>query len=388
MNILFVSPSFNPLEGKGWGSTQRTNLLFEACARLEHVDVIAFVDGVKSDNKDCAVLYSDSSPKSSQKEGRIMKLLRMFMPFNPYVMFPKNKRCAEIVKGFVAQKHYDLIVCRYIPEAMMCGLYDYADRLVIDIDDNPCDVERTAARTSRTWRNRMYHRYRAAIIEKIVNKIQRSCHFTFYANPEQATYTNSAYLPNIPFYDYDLELIEYVKTSPRLLFVGNMSYGPNAQGVDRFVKNVFPMIKELIPDVELHLVGGCNQQVYLDKWRKEDGVKYMGFVDDLQQEYQEARVVVVPVYGGAGTNIKVLEAMQMKRPCVTTTYGMRGFKEFFQDGNEILIAGNDDSFAEKVVALLRDEQKNHAIATKAYIAMSAHFSRNAFNKIVEHNLAS
>ena len=87
MNILFVSPSFNPLDGTGWGSTQRTNLLFEACTQLGHVDVISFVDGVTSSREDCMVLYSDSVPKANQKEGRVMKFLRMLTPLNPYAMF-------------------------------------------------------------------------------------------------------------------------------------------------------------------------------------------------------------------------------------------------------------------------------------------------------------
>ena len=176
--------------------------------------------------------------------------------------------------------------------------------------------------------------------------------------------------------------------NPRLLFVGNMSYGPNAQGVDRFIDNILPLIKDQLPEAELHLVGGCNQQNYLDKWSKIDGVKYMGFVDDLQQEYEQARIVVVPIYGGAGTNIKVLEAMQMQRPVVTTTYGVRGFSEYFTDSKEILIAEDDTAFAGKIVALLNDEKQNHDIATKAYSAMKAHFSRKAFNEIVRNSLLS
>jgi len=386
MKILFVSPSFNPLDGTGWGSTQRTNLLFEACAQLGHVDVVSFVEGVVSKREDCAVLYSNSKPKESVREGRWMKFLRMLMPLNPYAMFPKNKQCAEIVKGYIEKADYDVIVCRYIPEAMMCGLYDYADQLVIDVDDNPIDIERTGARTSRTWRNRMYHRYRAAIIEKVVNKIQHACRFTFYANPAQAIFANSAYLPNIPFYEYQLKPVDYSKTSTRLLFVGNMSYGPNAQGVDHFVENVFPQVKKDLPEAELHLVGGCNQQNYLDKWSKIDGIKYMGFVDGLQQEYEQARVVVVPIYGGAGTNIKVLEAMQMKRPCVTTIYGVRGFSNYFADGKDILVAESDNEFAQKVRALLKDEKQNHAIAINAYASLKTHFSREAFNRIVEQHL--
>lgn len=388
MNILFISPSFNPFEGTGWGSTQRTNLLFEACLRLGHVDVISFVNGITSTREHCTVLYSDSYLNKTSKEGRMVKFLRMLISLNPYAMFPKNKHCAEVVKRFVNQGQYDLIVCRYISEAMMCGLYDYADRLIIDVDDNPCDVEYTAARTSRTWRNRMYHLYRAAIIEKVVAKIQRTCRFTFYANPQQAIYSNSAYLPNIPFYECDLPLCNYAETKKRLLFVGNMSYGPNIRGIDHFLESVFPLIHKQIVDVELHLVGGCNQQAYLDKWSKIEGVQYMGFVDDLEQEYQQAQVVVVPIYGGAGTNIKVLEAMQMRRPCVTTPYGVRGFSDFFEDDKEILVAQDDTAFAEKIVHLLKDEIQNHTIATNAYSVMSAHFSRQVFNQIIENTLSS
>lgn len=381
-NILLVSPSFNPLDGVGWGSTQRTNLLFEACTQLGHVDVISFVDGVESNRDDCTVLYSESAPKANMKEGRAIKFIRMLTPLNPYAMFPKNKRCAEIVRGFVKQGNYDFIVCRYIPEAMMCGLFDYADKLVIDVDDSPCDVERTAERTSRTWRNRMYHRYRTTIIEKVVDRIQRACYFTFYANPSQATYKNSAYLPNIPFYEYDLPLVEYAKTNPRLLFVGNMSYGPNAQGIDKFIDSVFFLIRQQIPNVELHLVGGCNQQAYLDKWSKMDGVRYMGFVDDLKQEYEEARVVVAPIYDGAGTNIKVLEAMKMKRPCVTTTFGFRGFSKDLHHGVELLVSQDDKEFAANVIVVLTHEAVNHEMSEKAYKVVSDRFSRSAFYEIV------
>ena len=83
MNILFVSPSFNPLDGTGWGSTQRTNLLFAACLRLGLVDVISFVDGVVSTRENCSVIYSNSSPKNTTKEGRLIKFLRMLTPLNP-----------------------------------------------------------------------------------------------------------------------------------------------------------------------------------------------------------------------------------------------------------------------------------------------------------------
>lgn len=386
MNILFISPNYNPLDGTGWGSVQRTNLLFEACTQLGHVDVISFVDNVVSSRTDCSILYAKSDNEIQHKEGRWQKLLRMFAPWNPYTMFPKNLHRAATIRKFVQQKSYDFIVCRYIPSAMECGLYDFAHKLVIDVDDNPLDVERTAARTSRTLRNRLYHRYRAMVIGLVLRKIQNQCYFTFFANPTQAIFKNSAYLPNIPFYNYDMKVVDFSKTTNRILFVGNMSYGPNSAGVLLFIKHVLPLIQKEIPNVEMHLVGGCNDETFLAQCKNADGVQYMGFVDSLEEEYSQARVVAVPIYGGAGTNIKVLEAMKMCRPCVTTKYGIRGFIDYFHHEQEILIADDEQQFAFSIVEMLSNETKNHDISHRAQEVVTAHFSRKAFNMIVKQNL--
>ena len=64
MNILFISPSNNPFVGAGWGATQRTNLLFEACLELGHVDVVAFKEGVESSKENCRVLWSQTDSET------------------------------------------------------------------------------------------------------------------------------------------------------------------------------------------------------------------------------------------------------------------------------------------------------------------------------------
>ena len=201
-------------------------------------------------------------------------------------------------------------------------------------------------------------------------------------------YSNSAYLPNIPYYEFDIKTVDFRSTDNRLLFVGNMSYGPNLHGVETFVRDILPFVRQEVPDAEIHLVGGCNEKAFIERISAIQGVKYMGFVDNLQKEYEEARVVVAPVFWGAGTNIKVLEAMRMKRPCVTTSYGMRGFVEFFSNNKVVAIANTSQEFAAAVVMLLRDENANHAIANQAFKVVEQNFTREAFNTIVYNTLSS
>ena len=384
--ILFISPDSNPFSGKGWGAVQRTNLLFEAVSRLGNVDIISFQDGVESDRDNCHVLYSQSDQIWRASKNRIWLLLKTLFPITPYSLFPKNHFRANVVKSFVKKKDYDIIICRYFPSAMQCGLIDYPKKLVVDIDDAPSDVELIAAKTARSWRNRVYHYCRWRALGRCFKRLQSKCHITFYSNPEQAIYGNSVYLPNIPFYEDEIPAADFENTAPRIIFVGNLNFGPNIQGVDRFIDYVYPLVQNMIPNVEFHIVGKCSFNSFIDKWEHVEGVTYMGFVDDLKKEYSEARVVVVPIYEGAGTNIKILEAMKMKRPCVTTECGYRGFTGVIAPNVCLSVSRNDDEFAKHVVELLINKEQNHMVSERAHSVISDHFSRRRFFCVVERAL--
>lgn len=140
-----------------------------------------------------------------------------------------------------------------------------------------------------------------------------------------------------------------------------------------------------VPNVELRVVGGCNLTAYIEKWKHVEGVHYMGFVDDLRKEYSECRVVV-PIYEGAGTNIKILEAMKMRRPYVTTQCGFRGFSRAFSPGKELCVSENDSDFATKIVEVLLNLEKNHRISEEAFSSVKKQFSHSVFNSIVENSL--
>ncbi|MBQ3943997.1 MAG: glycosyltransferase family 4 protein, partial [Alphaproteobacteria bacterium] len=157
-------------------------------------------------------------------------------------------------------------------------------------------------------------------------------------------------------------------------------------GIDHFVRFVFPLIRLIVPNAELHLVGGCNDQVWVEKLQMTNGVLYRGFVDDLLMEYAAARVTVAPIYSGTGTNIKVLESMQARRPCITTICGFRGFDGCFSNNRELVVVDDDEEFSEQVVSLLTNIDRNHRMAEMAYQCVVTHFTREAFNSIVQLHL--
>ena len=96
--------------------------------------------------------------------------------------------------------------------------------------------------------------------------------------------------------------------------------------------------------------------------------------------------MVIPIYQGAGTCIKVLEAMQMKKPIVTTDVGFRGYSSFFNDNEDCLVAKNDDMFVQYVLMLLESEQKRIQMSTSAYTKQQAFFTKEIFNNTVKEVL--
>ena len=383
MRILFVSPKINPFDRNGYGSVQRSNLLLNACAQIAHVDVITFVDNVKSDIDNVSVLYSHALENEQVDPSRLKSICSLLTPWNAYSMFPKHNEAAKIVERYAEENTYDYIVVRYIPQVLYCGLMKFADKLIVDVDDDPLEVAKFTSKTAKRLRKRLFHKIQYPFLKLNITRILSKINYAFYANAEQAVYPNSCYLPNIPFHTIEgIELVNYSNVGNKLFFVGNLFYGPNSSGVDYFVKNIFPTVRAEVIDAEFHIGGKCPEN-FVDEWNKIDGVKVLGFVPDLNVEYATSKLVVIPMYSGAGTNIKLLEAMQMMRPVVTTDCGIRGFKNHFKDGNDYLLANNDIDFANIIVTVLKDETLNCTLAKNASEVINKYYTKKEFNNIVQ-----
>ena len=106
---------------------------------------------------------------------------------------------------------------------------------------------------------------------------------------------------------------------PIFLTVGGLDYPPNAEGVAWFLRNVWPHVRGNAADYTYRVVGKVNKQM-----PAVDGVVYRGFIDDIDAEYEEAAAVIAPVFSGAGTSVKVLEACARQRAVFATPFAVRG----------------------------------------------------------------
>jgi len=155
----------------------------------------------------------------------------------------------------------------------------------------------------------------------------------------------------------------------RLVFVGQMGWFPNRDGVEWFLRDVFPRILIMRPDAEFMLVGKHDDlHIPADV---ASHVTLAGFVPDLRPAVHSASVYVVPLRAGSGTRLKVLEAMALGKAIVTTTIGSEGI--VLRHGQSALYADDAAGFADAVVSLLESPALRERLAGAARSCAERHY---------------
>ena len=126
------------------------------------------------------------------------------------------------------------------------------------------------------------------------------------------------------------------------MFVGLLDYMPNTDAVDWFLTDIWPRVRDAVPEARF-LVVGSGAAPLLARWSQHAGVETLGFVDSLADAYAQATACVVPMRGGAGTNIKALEPFQYGRPVIATSHVLSGYDGLFQTtGGLMAVTGHPD----------------------------------------------
>jgi sugar transferase (PEP-CTERM/EpsH1 system associated) len=156
----------------------------------------------------------------------------------------------------------------------------------------------------------------------------------------------------------------------RIIFTGNMSYFPNADGASFLVREVMPKIVQAVPQARLCIVGQ-NPPTSVRALAGKN-VVVTGFVEDIRLEYLKSKVAVSPIRFGAGTLNKVLEPLALGVPVVSSSIGLRGLG--LVAGTDILVANDAQEFANAVVRLLSDEGLRIAMGARAAEKVRMKFS--------------
>ncbi len=142
------------------------------------------------------------------------------------------------------------------------------------------------------------------------------------------------------------------KERASVAFSGVMDYPPNVDAAVYFATEIFPLVKAKVPGATFHVVGK-DPNAEVRALARRDGVVVTGTVPDVKDYLRRVDVYVCPMRLGAGMKMKVLEAMAVALPVVSTTRGAEGMD--FVAGREFIAADEPAEFAAAVARLLVDE---------------------------------
>lgn len=162
----------------------------------------------------------------------------------------------------------------------------------------------------------------------------------------------------------DLEFFKSRNGSKNMdvLFNGNMSYPPNIESSCYLVEQIMPIVWKSRPQTTVLISGAAPDKKVLAL--ASDKVVVSGWVDDIRDNFERSRMLVAPMNLSIGLQNKLLEAMALKMPCITSSLANNALKA--KNGEEIIVANSPAEYAAAILDLLENQSKTREMAERAY----------------------
>jgi glycosyltransferase involved in cell wall biosynthesis len=206
--------------------------------------------------------------------------------------------------------------------------------------------------------------------EKFIINIYKKCVLNTQADKEYLGSHESLYV--YPMGVNCLENIPDQYQKNKIVFVGNMRTLQNQDAVQFFVSDIFPVIKNIIPDAVFHIIG-AEPPINIQDMGDDKNIVVSGFVKSVENEIKNAAVAVAPVRIAAGIQNKVLISMACGVPVVLTSLISKGIPELIS-GKNCMIADEKNNFAYAVVSLMQDDAMRNNIGKAGYDMVKSEYS--------------
>ena len=194
---------------------------------------------------------------------------------------------------------------------------------------------------------------------------------------------------------YDETVLQPTKSEiefPSVFFIGALDWMPNVEGLEWFLKNVWPKINEQFPHLKFYIAGRNIQQAasILSIISKLKNVVIAGEVENAYDFMNSKAIMIVPLFSGSGIRVKIIEGMALGKTIVSTSLGAEGIP--CKDGQNILIADTPEVFTEKIGKCIHEKIFFSIVGDNAYQFSKRQFSSHEVtNKLLgfyQQHLAS
>lgn len=383
LRTLVIAPAVPTPHGAGRDA--RVFQLIRQSASKNDVDVLCYdSDDDPGDVRGVArevVLIEPPRPLArSKRAGQIASLARRR---SHSLSLQRSRRMQAAVRERISSGGYDIVQVELAHLAWLD--LTGASRTILDAHNIETEVIARLASTDRSALRRAYYRAEARHMRD-EEQAQWSA-FDGCAVPSQREAdTVAAVAPDcrvaVVSNGVDLEYFRPLAVpdhAMRLVFTGTMNYRPNADAAIQLVREILPRVREHLPEATVQICGMSPPRDV--QALAGPAVEVTGRVDDMRPCIAGAGVVVVPLRSGGGTRLKVLEALAMGRPLVSTTVGCEGLN--LEAGRHFLRADTADDFAMAAVRVLTDHSLAHRLGVAGRERVSALYSWEASGEALE-----
>jgi len=385
MNILFVSARFPlPLDT---GSKIRTFNLLKSAASAHAVTLVTFSEDPE-DREYLSELYEFCEEvvlvpkqKASRRQVAAYVTANLFSP-RPYsISRYASATMKATLEELLAEGDFDLIHCGHIHVAQ--NLPAVPVPRIVDEHNVEATIALRVAQQSLNplfkafmyiqWQK--YLRYEPLVCSQFdrcltVSAEDRGALLALNPNLAITVIENGV---DVQYYQQGIRPTD----ANRLVFTGSMDWLPNDDAMTYFCRSALPAISREAPDVRLSIVGR-NPSSAVRSLHSPPRVTVTGSVPDVRPYVERSTVFVVPLRIGGGSRLKILEAMAMGKPCVSTSVGCEGLR--VTPGHNILIADAPQDFAAEVVRLLGDRYARAAVSRAGRELVLAEYSWTQIGK--------
>ena len=176
----------------------------------------------------------------------------------------------------------------------------------------------------------------------------------------------------------DTEFYKNIKIQKNydLIFIGNLSYRPNIEAALYIANKIYPIIKKKLPNIKIHIAGSNPNKRILRL--ANEGIKVSGWVEDVRKTYCSGKVFFAPMTIGSGLQNKLLEAMSLSIPCITSKLCNESLMG--KNMENIIIGNSIEDYIKKIIQTLNDVKLRDRIGNSGRKYVVENFSWESSNK--------
>ncbi|MGQ0603282.1 MAG: glycosyltransferase [Anaerolineales bacterium] len=395
MKLLFLTPQlpYPPRQGtaiRNWG-------LIQHLSRKHSVTVLSFVEREVLSLPDLlrTTVERVVSVPAPQRT-RAARLRALFAGQADLAQRLASPGYARALEGLLHEQYFDFVhiealeMATYLLQLKAYTRTAVRAYLIFDAHNAEHILQRRAFQTDvrrpARWPAALYSWLQAPRLRRFESETLRAVHAVTCVSEEDAASLRAlvpklspVLVPNgIDVDDYQPSSV--IRQLSCVVFTGKMDYRPNVDAVLWFAESIWPLIRAQRPEAQFMIVGQ-KPTARVTALHGQHGVIVTGAVEDARPYIANAGVYVAPLRMGGGTRFKLLEAMALAKPIVSTTLGAEGFA--VQHGRELLLADEPEAFAQAVLDVVSDNARAESLGAAGHAFVRAHYDWSLIIPVVE-----